>query len=164
MANTADAPQDLDETGTSSNKWVFLSLALALVGIGGGFFAVYSGVVPIGSMVGAKTDHHVAAIETPKVAFVPIPPLIVTLPPEAEHSHLRFSGPIEVPKQFEEDVAFLMPRIQDLMNGYLRALRAADIEGAGAIFRIRLHLLRRIMMVVGEEKVKGLLITEFILR
>ena len=102
--------------------------------------------------------------DQPDIAFVTVPTLLVSLPPGAENKHLRFSGEIEVPKQFAEDVEFLMPRIQDLMNGYLRALKAEEIEGPGAIFRIRLHLYRRIVSVVGLGKTNGLLITEFILK
>ncbi len=89
--------------------------------------------------------------------------MIVTLPPNAKNNHLRFTALIEVPLDHQEDVEFLIPRIQDILNGYLRALTAEDIEGPGALFKIRLHLFRRIAMVVGLGKANSLLVTEFIL-
>lgn len=164
MANITDASETVSTTDKKSAKWVLMAGVLAIVGSAAGFAGVYFGIVPIGSLLNGPSEPRKVASPKPDVAFVPIPPLIVTLPPEAANRHLRFSGTIEVPAEYEEDVAFLMPRIQDLMNGYLRALTAADIEGPGSIFRIRLHLLKRILMVVGEGKVNGLLITEFILR
>ena len=45
----------------------------------------------------------------------------------------------------------------------LYMLTAEDIEGAGALYKIRLHLFRRVVMVVGLGKAKNLLVTEFIL-
>jgi len=151
------------EVKKASKLGPILGLVLCLLGGGLGFFAVSNGFVPIGGEAAQKTEPHAAPSALPDVAFVDIPTLIVTLPPGAQNGHLRFSGQIEVPSEYRGDVEFLLPRIQDAMNGYLRALSAEDIEGPGALFRIRLHLFRRIVTVVGLGKVNGLLVTEFIL-
>ncbi|MFP7675436.1 flagellar basal body-associated protein FliL [Marivita sp. S0852] len=161
---TADLQGQEDSTRKTSKRPIFLALALCLIGLGIGYFSVSNGLLPIGSMQPAPNLSKESSPERPDVAFIPIPTLIVSLPAGAEHDHLRFSGQIEVPSEFKEDVEFLMPRIQDFMNGYLRALSAEDIEGEGALFRIRLHLFRRIIMVIGLGKANGLLITEFILK
>lgn len=110
-----------------------------------------------------ETESYDEVIPLANVAFVEIPTLIVTLPPGAKNDHLRFTGLIEVPSEHQGDVEFLMPRIQDVLNGYLRALTIEDIEGPGALFKIRLQLFRRIVVVVGLGKANGLLVTEFIL-
>ncbi|MFA8387459.1 MAG: flagellar basal body-associated FliL family protein [Pelagibaca sp.] len=161
----ARAPEtDSSESTQKSSKLVLiLSVVLGLAGAGLGFFALTNGLVPLGQAGSdqAKTQH--ASTVAPDVAFVEIPPLIVTLPPGSRNEHLRFTGLIEVPAGYEEEVLFLMPRIQDVLNGYLRALTIEDIEGAGALFRIRLQLFRRIVMVVGLGKANSLLVTEFIL-
>jgi flagellar FliL protein len=152
------------EIKPSSKLFLVLSLLLCLLGGGLGFYGVSSGLLPL---AGAKSSTDVEKSKAdglPDVAFVDVPTLIVTLPPGAENDHLRFSAKIEVPSEYENDVEFLMPRIQDLMNGYLRALTAKDIEGPGALFRIRVHLFQRVLMVVGKDKANGLLVTEFILR
>lgn len=149
----------------SSSK-LFLILSLVLCGLGGGlgFYGVSSGLLPFGGTISPTEITKPKADDLPDVAFVDVPALIVTLPPEAENDHLRFSAKIEVPSEYQSDVEFLMPRIQDLMNGYLRALTAEDIEGPGALFRIRVHLYQRVLMVVGKGKANGLLVTEFILK
>ena len=56
-----------------------------------------------------------------------------------------------------------MPRIVDVMNGYLRALDAAELENPAALVRLRAQMLRRIQIVTGEGRVRDLLITEFVL-
>ncbi|MGJ8603422.1 MAG: flagellar basal body-associated FliL family protein [Marivita sp.] len=160
-----------NETGNApvklSKSALILSVVLCLAGAGLGYFGVSSGMFPLG---GTKNIHEKQASETTGVSegradvvFVEIPTLIVTLPPGAKNDHLRFTGQIEVPRQHQSDVEHLLPRIQDAMNGYLRALTAEDIEGPGALFKIRLHLFRRVVMIVGLGKANSLLVTEFIL-
>lgn len=164
MASTDTSQTDsVEGTRKSSKLGLILSVVLCLAGAGMGFFAISSGLVPLGQAGANKAKTQLALTATPEVAFVEIPTLIITLPPGARNEHLRFTGLIEVPSGYEEEVLFLMPRIQDVLNGYLRALTIEDIEGAGALFRIRLQLFRRIVMVVGLGKANSLLVTEFIL-
>jgi flagellar FliL protein len=140
-----------------------MSVVLLLIGGGLGYLAVSLGFIPFGNTHSDSGASHKGDSTLPEVAFVSIPTLIVTLPPGAKNTHLRFSAQIEVSSEYQSDVEFLMPRIQDLMNGYLRALSAEDIERPGALFEIRLQLFRRVVMVVGLGKANGLLVTEFIL-
>lgn len=147
----------------SSKLGLILSVVLAFLGAGAGYFALSYELGSKAHKDSTSSSKGAAAVPAPDVAFVEIPPIIVTLPPGAQNTHLRFVGLIEVPTEFQEDVAFLMPRIQDMLNGYLRALTAEDIEGSGALYIIRLQLFRRIVMVVGLGKANSLLVTEFIL-
>lgn len=167
MATTAIEGNDAaPDTGMGkSSKLILLgSLLLCLLGATAGFFSVSSGLLPFANPSAVHLDERPAAEAVPDIAFVPIPTLIVTLPPDAENDHLRFSAQIEVIAGYQGDVEFLMPRIQDILNGYLRALKAKDIEGTAAIFRVRRQLHQRIVSVVGLGKTNGLLITEFILK
>ncbi|MFP7569185.1 flagellar basal body-associated protein FliL [Marivita sp. S2033] len=165
MAAAAESDDQIQngEAQKSSKLGLILSVALCFLGAGLGYVGVSTGVIPIGGGEKTSPGPTQSVEERPDIAFVPIPTLIVTLPPDAKNDHLRFSGQIEVPAEYKSDVEFLLPRIQDLMNGYLRALTAEDIEGVGALFKIRLHLFRRIVMVVGLGKANGLMVTEFIL-
>jgi flagellar FliL protein len=76
---------------------------------------------------------------------------------------LRFTSQIEVESKHAEDVTLILPRIIDVLNGYLRAVDAKELQDPVAMVRIRAHLLRRIQMVSGEGRVRDLLITEFVL-
>lgn len=147
----------------SSKRSLFLAVALCLIGMGFGYFGVSSGLVSLPISSKPAVPVHASDSELPDVAFVPIPTLIVTLPPDAKNDHLRFSGEIEVRAEFQEEIEFVMPRIQNFLNGYLRSLTANDIEGQGSLFRIRIQVFRRIAGIVGLGKVNNLLVTEFIL-
>ena len=162
LAETTD-PNASEGTGKRSILVPILSVALCIAGAAIGFFSISTGLIPLGNaeLTAAQNDEKHRAL--PDVSFVEIPTMIVTLPPGAKNEHLRFTGMIEVPKEHHDDVEFLMPRIQDVLNGYLRALTAQDIEGPGALFKIRLQMYRRIVVIVGLGKAKSLLVTEFIL-
>ncbi|SHI03267.1 flagellar basal body-associated FliL family protein [Marivita hallyeonensis] len=161
---TAAADTEPEDAPSKSKMPFILSAVLLIAGLGLGYFGMSSGLLPMTDHATEEETAPVKASDLPDVVFVTIPTIMVTMPPGAHHEHLRFSAQVEVKSQYQEDVEFLMPRIQDLMNGYLRALKAEDIEGVGAIFEIRLQLFRRIIMVVGQGKVNGLLVTEFLLK
>jgi flagellar FliL protein len=164
MAMTETSETKIAEaSGKTSKRGLVLALMLSVLGAAGGFFAVSTDLLSLAAPRSTSEDAHSAPTALPDVAFIEIPSLIITLPPGAQNTHLRFSGQIEVPAEHRDDVEFLMPRIQDVLNGYLRALSVEDIEGPGALFKIRLQLFRRIVMVVGLGKVDSLLVTEFIL-
>lgn len=152
-----------EPTKKPSRMGLILSVVLCLLGAGLGYFGVSSGFVPLSGDGSAKAKDRSDSVARPDVAFVDVPTLIVTLPQGTQNTHLRFAAQIEVPSKYQKDVEYLMPRIQDMMNGYLGALTAEDMEGPGALFKIRLHLFRRIVMVVGQGKANSLLVTEFIL-
>jgi flagellar FliL protein len=154
-----------------------LGLILGLVGAlalgGGGFYAVYAGLLDPSALAGGGghdagghgSDGHggaeVAALAD--VAFVPMEPIMISLPPGGAARHLRFSGQLEVAPENAATVAALMPRVLDVLNTYLRAVQARDIEDPAALARLRAQMLRRIQVVTGDGQVRDLLITEFVL-
>lgn len=143
---------------------LILSLVLALAGGGGGFFALYSGLI-----FSTEEDPVEAASEDkpaeplPDIGFVEITPIVISLPPGSSARHLRFSAHLEVPSEYQEDVSVLLPRIVDVLNGYLRALEPGDLEQPAVLFTIRAQMLRRIQIVTGEGRVHDLLVSEFVL-
>lgn len=160
----ADAvADDVEEEPKPSKLPLIIGLVGALGGAGGGFFATYSGMI-LGSDVDSEAVMEEIQVEPlPDVAYVPIPTMTVSVGPGGTATHLRFQAQIEVPSNFEQDVAKLMPRILDVLNGYLRALDAADLEAQSALMKLRLHMLKRIEIVVGRGRVNDLLVTEFVL-
>ena len=60
-------------------------------------------------------------------------------------------------------MTLLLPRILDVLNGYLRAIAVSEIESPAGLVRLRAQLLRRIQIVTGEGRVRDLLVTEFVL-
>ena len=158
MAST-DIPQDAAPLKRSKLP-VILGLVLALVLGGGGFYATFTGLILSPAGHGSEGG---AVGSLPDIAFVPVPPVVVSLGPGAGSRHLRFAAQLETAGAHQGDVTLLLPRILDVMNGYLRAVAVAELDNPAALVRIRAHLLRRIQIVTGEGRVRDLLITEFVL-
>lgn len=135
------------------------ALLLALCGAGG-FAAVYLGFTPAAILAGkhGKTDPVSAGTQ-----FVTIDPMVVSLAQTNPPRHLRFQAVVEVDKDMEASFRDQMPRILDVLNGYLRALRAEDLQRPSALFRLRIQLLHRFRTVIGAEGVRDVLVTEFVL-
>lgn len=154
-----------EEPPKKSKMPLILGIVLALVGGGGGFFAVSSGMLG-GSDDSAHSDaahEEVEAEELPEIAFVPLDPMIVSLPVGGASSHLRFSAQLEVSPTYAEEVEALKPRVVDVLNGYLRAVEVSELSDPSVLVKLRGQMLRRVQIVVGEGRVRDLLIMEFVL-
>ena len=57
----------------------------------------------------------------------------------------------------------LLPRVTDVLNGYLRAVSVEKLEEPTALIMLRAQMLRRIQIITGEGRVRDLLIMEFVL-
>ncbi|MBY5971514.1 flagellar basal body-associated FliL family protein [Ferrimonas balearica] len=163
----AEATTEIEEEAPkkASKLPLILALVLALGGGGGAFFAIYSGMI-LGSdeaeMAGAGGESATPFV-APDVAFIPLDPMTISLGRASEGRHLRFTANIEVPSNQEDNVRKVLPRIVDVLNGYLRALRMEDLEDPATLVRIRAQMLRRIQVITGPDAVSDLLIVEFVL-
>ena len=159
-----DAVADSVDIGKKqSRKPLVLALLAVLIGGGGGFFAAYSGLVLGAGTHAVATGDSLQAGALLDIAFVPIEPMVISLSPAANNQHLRFRAQLEVPSHYASNVEKLMPRVIDVLNGYLRALEIRDLESAAAMTRLRAQMLRRVQIVAGSDRVNDLLIMEFVL-
>ena len=141
---------------------LILGLVLALVGGGGGFYATWSGMI-LGSEGKSHLEDAEAKDPFSDIAFVEIDPMVISIGATAERRLLRFRAQLEVPKDYQEDVTKVLPRVVDVLNSYLRALEISDLENQAALTRLRAQMLRRIQIVTGEGRVNDFLIMEFVL-
>jgi len=171
---------DIAETETSPKprggglKGLLFGLIGGLALGGGGFFAVYSGMLDPSMLLGRGDGsghgeasggggHGESVAALPGIAFLAMEPIVISLPPDATARHLRFTGQLEIDPEHSAEVIQLMPRIQDVLNTYLRAVDVHDLEQPASLSRLRAQMLRRIQVVVGEGRVRDLLVIEFIL-
>lgn len=159
-----------DETGEApvrkaSKLPILIGLILALAGGGGGFFLVYEGLIPLGGHGKAEGHSRSTAniVDMEGIAFVPIEPMIISIGQGSERQHLRFRAELEVNALHKPDVEALMPRVVDVLNGYLRALKISDLETQNGLVRLRTQMLRRVQMVTGQGRINDLLIMEFVM-
>lgn len=159
-----DATEDLEPSPPRKSRTaMLLAFCTFLAGAGVGFWGTYTGkLLPLVSGEQAKVQEkgHAAL---PDIAFVEMEPMTISLRRPAQGRHLRFRAQIEVPIAYASDVERLLPRVVDVLNGYLRAVEPADLEDSASLTRLRSQMLRRIQMVCGDERVNDILIMEFII-
>lgn len=158
--------EDAEDPPKKSKLPLILALVAAVVGAGGGFFATFSGILFAPEMVELAPeagDEEVTALTLPDVAYIPMDPLVISIGDPSERRHLRFRAELEVPKKYKNDVEAVMPRVVDILNSYLRAVRIEDLERSTALMRIRSQMLHRIDIVTGRGRVNDLLVMEFVL-
>ncbi len=159
-ADTAEVPVK------SGKKALVLWVILAFAGAAGGYFATRSGMLPIDGQkalqAAEKGDENKAVMDLPEVGFVDLPAVIVSVN-AGDSRHLKFHAQLEVNAEHTADVEKMQPRIMDVLNSYLRAVELSDLEDSLALVRLRGHLLRRIEIVVGEGRVRDVLVSEFVL-
>ncbi|WP_106746725.1 flagellar basal body-associated FliL family protein [Yoonia maritima] len=156
MSDETDAPKK----GTKAP--LVIGLVLALIGGGGGFFAVQKGATDHAKSA-APVSEEIHDTDQVAVAFVALDPLIISLPGAQGREHLRFTAQLEVTPGHAADVEAIKPRIIDVLNGYLRAVEIAHLEDPSALVRLRAQMLRRVQVVAGEGRIRDLLIMEFVL-
>ncbi|NOD63905.1 MULTISPECIES: flagellar basal body-associated protein FliL [unclassified Ruegeria] len=160
---TAEQAEVPDKKG---KKAMLIGVILAIAGAAGGYFLTSSGLIPFGGKAAKESSQDVEK-DTPAraladVGFVDLPPVIVSVN-SGSSRHLKFHAQLEVNAPYVADVEKMLPRIMDVLNGYLRAVELRDLEDPLALMRIRGHLLRRVEIVVGDGRVRDVLVMEFVL-
>ena len=146
----------------SGLKGILFGLVGAAALGGGGFYAVQSGLVD-SILAPEHGPQKLAASMLGDIAFVPMDPIMISLPPGSSSKLLRFTGQLEVTPAYAAEVTALMPRILDVLNTYLRAVEVRELEQPASAVRMRAQMLRRVQVVTGEGRVRDLLVTEFVM-
>ncbi len=159
----SDAIPSLDEQPPRRAKLPLLLGIVLMLGLGGaGFYAMRTGLIPaLGAGGGTPEPEKVEAL--PDIAFVPVDPIVVSLGSEPGGRFLHLTAEIEVEKAHAEEMRHILPRVRDVLNGYLRAVEVRDLEDPTALVRLRAQMLRRVQMVSGEGRVRDFLVTEFVI-
>ncbi|MFQ6546831.1 flagellar basal body-associated protein FliL [Aestuariibius sp. 2305UL40-4] len=149
------------EPQKKSKMPLVLGVVAGLAGAGGGFYAAWSGLLMGPEMEEKVEDHGAPMPDMP--AFVALDPLIISLPPQSPHKHLRFRAHLEVAPDYQAEVAALSPRVIDVLHDYLSALEPAELQEPAALTTLRGQMLRRLRVVAGEGRIRDVLIAEFVL-
>ncbi|MBS0564638.1 MAG: flagellar basal body-associated FliL family protein [Proteobacteria bacterium] len=160
-----DAAEPLSETAAKRSKRPLLAgLLLMLLMAGAGFYAAHAGYLSGATERPPESggQQGEGAEAMPDIAFVPIEPLVVSLGPDAGGRFLHFTAQLEVERKLAPDVSLLLPRIVDVLNGYLRAVETRQLADPSALVRLRSQMLRRIQLVTGD-RVRDLLVSEFVI-
>lgn len=160
MADEADTTSETPKA--SGSKPLIFGIVLMLIAGAGAFYALRSGMI-LGESEPAQQGQVVLDPALPELAFIPIEPLVVSIGGAGPERHLRFAGQLEVDKAHLPEVQLIMPRVIDVLNTYLRAVDSKTFEETDSLVRIRAQMLRRIKLVAGENRVRDLLVSEYII-
>jgi flagellar FliL protein len=143
---------------------LLVGVVLAVLAGGGGYWAVTSG--PLAPEVEERsedtTEPEAAEMAPTDSVFVSLDPVVITLGPEIAGRHLMFTAYLEVPPNHEEEVTRLIPRVLDVLNGYLRVIELSELSDPTSLAVLRAQMLRRIQTVTGPGRVDDLLVTQFV--
>ena len=176
MSEANDGTED-EPVRKGKSKLLLVAAVLALGAGGGGFYAVYSGMLALPFLGGGEGGHETAgagpggeagghaeaAGPFEPGAYIHLEPLIVTMGPQSESKHLKITLAIEVEPGREAEVEAVKPRVIDILNGFLRAVDEREFELPRSMERLRAQMLRRIELVTPKGAVRDLLIQEFVL-
>ena len=97
--------------------------------------------------------------------YLSLPNMVANIQsPDGRASYLKLKLTFECPD--EETVDALtesMPRINDVMQGFLRELRPEDLSGSQGNYQLRLEILRRVNLVLAPHKINAVLIEEMLI-
>lgn len=163
---------DTDEKIGSGKKGrkilVSICILALLVGSASGFYIV-NNLIIFNQSDGNKNIENISdsSLTAPEysddVAFVPLESMTVSLGNDAQSRYLKFSANLEVPKSAKDDVIYLMPRVADALHSFLRALDETDIKNQESFLLLRSLMLHRVQLVLGEDRVTDILVSEFVL-
>ena len=88
----------------------------------------------------------------------------ITISARGGNRVLRIALTLEVPSGGSERIDPGDPRLRDAFMGYLRAIEASQLDEASFLAQLRAQLLRRAQLVVGQQNVHGVLVTDFLVR
>ncbi|MDD7970755.1 flagellar basal body-associated FliL family protein [Roseinatronobacter alkalisoli] len=160
MNAATDTPPD---TGVAPRRKArILPVLMGILGAtllgGGGFYAVYSGLILAPPDSTGRLAPHAQDF-----AFIPVERITVSLAPGSGSRHLLFSGQLEVAAASRVELERLQPRFIDVINMYLRAVDPRDLAEPASLIRLRAQILRRLQTVAGQGHIRDFLITEFVL-
>ena len=114
-----------------------------------------------------KHEEHVEEVAKPvPPTFVDVPEMVANLNGGArKSSYVKLNARVEVPKPDDvEKVKAAMPRLQDMMQTYLREMRPEELHGSAGVYRLREELLVRANAAVAPAKVSDVLFTQMLIQ
>jgi flagellar FliL protein len=145
-------------------KLILLAVPVVLLLTGAGLW--FSGILP--HMLGMdKHEEHAAEAAKPvPPTYIDLPEMIANLNSGAHKpSYIKLMARIEVPKPDDaEKVKAALPRLQDIMQTYLREMRPEELRGSAGTYRLREELLVRANAAVAPAKVSDVLFTQMLVQ
>ena len=164
------APAKTDETETppakkgGKLKLIIIAVPVVLLLAGGGMW--FSGILPHLLGMDKHEEHAAEAAKPVPPSYVDIPEMVANLNNGLHKtSYVKLAARVEVPKPEDvEKVKSALPRLQDMMQTYLREMRPEELRGSAGTYRLREELLVRANAAVAPAKVSDVLFTQMLVQ
>lgn len=120
---------------------------------------------------GAKKEGEVDPATTPVasegpngITYLAMPNMVANIQsPDGRASYLKMKLTFECPdEETSELIIENQPRINDVLQGFLRELRPEDLAGSQGNMQLRLEILRRVNLILAPHKVNAVLIVDML--
>ena len=156
-----DAPKK-----SGKGKLILIAVPVLLIAIGAGLW--FSGILPklLGLHHHEEEKHEEAPPKPVPPSFVDMPELVANLNGNPQRpSYVKVVARLEVPKPEDVDkVKQVMPRLQDMMQTYMREMRPDELRGSAGIYRLREELIARAQIAVHPAQVRDVLFVEMLVQ
>lgn len=159
---SAAAAEPLSEAPPKKSRKGLVLIAAALLLGGAGFASTYLGFWSPAALMSGGAD-HAAEAAIPEVVFVDVPPIQLNIPGSRGRT-LVLAASIETDASQRAAIEHLMPRVLDAFTTFLAGVDPGAYDKRGVLEIIRGELVTRSRFVLGDEPVKDLLITEFLIK
>lgn len=146
-------------------KLILMAAPVLLIGIGAGLW--FSGILPglLGMNKPDPAAEEVAAKPKPPT-FLDLPEMIANLNSGAGRpAYVKIVARLEIAKPEDVDkVRAVMPRLQDMMQTYLREMRPDELRGSAGTYRLREELIGRANVAAAPAKVSDVLFSQMLIQ
>jgi len=146
-------------------KLIMIAAPVALLLICGGLW--FTGILP--HMLGMEKHEDNAAQAAkppPPPSYLDIPEMVANLNNNLHKpAYIKLTARVEIPKPEDVDkVKAALPRLQDVMQTYLREMRPEELRGSAGTYRLREELLVRANAAVAPARVSDVLFTQLLVQ
>lgn len=137
-------------------------LVVVLGGAGGGLW--FTGILP--KLLGHGKPEHVEEAKPAVPTFFDLPEIIANLDAGPRRtSFVKTKVKLQLAKPDDAALATqALPKLQDLLQTYLREMRPEELRGGVGIYRLREELLARASLALPPGTVQDVLFTEMIVQ
>jgi flagellar FliL protein len=143
---------------------IMVAVPVVLLLAGAGLW--FSGILPHVLGMDKPTEHAEEAAKQVPPTYVDVPEMVANLNSGARKtSYVKLTARIEVPRPEDtEKVKAALPRLQDMMQTYLREMRPEELRGSAGTYRLREELLVRANAAVAPAKISDVLFTQMLVQ
>lgn len=159
-----DGTEEKPAKKAGKGKLILPAVPIVLLLAGAGLW--FSGILPLLLGKDKHEDHAAEAAKPVPPSYIDVPEMVANLNSGTRKpSYVKLSARIEVPKPDDvEKVKAALPRLQDIMQTYLREMRPEELRGSAGTYRLREELLVRANAAVAPAKVSDVLFTQMLVQ